>query len=117
MKEYGAHGPVHRTVSSGCNSAKRSTIPVTVRTSSRETRYAAVWSDGQVYSGANFSAWRCNGGGNQKWILCRDGTVVSLANRDLCLDADASNGDVGPGANVTAWSCNGGSNQKWSWSS
>ena len=69
--------------------------------------------NGAVAPRANVTAWRCNGGGNQLWIVGDDGTIRNASNTTLCLDANASNGDVGPGAQVTAWPCNGGSNQKW----
>jgi hypothetical protein len=71
--------------------------------------------DGGLHSGAKVSAGNCQGSPNQAWQIHADGTIHSVADASLCLDAAAPNGKVSNGAQVSAWSCHGGPNQDWVW--
>lgn len=70
---------------------------------------------GGTTSGAKVTAEACQGGPNQAWQIHTDGTIHSMANANLCLDAAAPNGKVSNAAQVTAWTCHGGPNQDWIW--
>jgi hypothetical protein len=70
---------------------------------------------GGVHSGAKVTAVSCHGSPNEAWQLHTDGTIHSMADAGLCLDAAAPSGKVLNGAQVTAWTCHGGPNQDWVW--
>ena len=72
-------------------------------------------SGGGVKSGAKVSAGTCQGSPNQAWQVHTDGTIHSMADPNLCLDAAAPNGKVANAAQVSAWTCHGGPNQSWVW--